>query len=140
MLKLWIFSPPSHFLKQYFLTRSYCQYLLNKLKPIGQSTESFHSWSYFTAINHSTNNALTKNIYPNHNLCNKLNLFHTSSHDGQHGNDKGSYYERTLPKIFYYQNPFIWFRNRWNFRKLRNTWDPSFNEAEFTRGSKQVRL
>lgn len=42
------------------------------------------------------------------------------------------------PNILYYQSPIVWLKNKWQMRKLRNTWDPEFDQNEFTRGAKQV--
>lgn len=44
-----------------------------------------------------------------------------------------------VPPVYYFQNPFTWMRNRMQFGRLRNTWDPEFSEEEFVRGAKQVR-
>lgn len=42
------------------------------------------------------------------------------------------------PNVLYYQSPLMWLKNKWQMWKLRNSWDPEFDQNEFTRGAKQV--
>jgi hypothetical protein len=62
---------------------------------------------------------------------NPSRLFHHSSKN--YGRNK-----QPMPKLLYIQSPIAWLVNKLNFRMLKWTWDPHFDESEFQRGTKQV--
>nr|XP_018916609.1 PREDICTED: uncharacterized protein LOC109043755 [Bemisia tabaci] len=44
--------------------------------------------------------------------------------------------KREVPRLYFVQNPLAWLTIKLNFRTLRRTWDPDFQEADFHRGTK----
>jgi hypothetical protein len=46
--------------------------------------------------------------------------------------------KKPLPKLLYVQNPITWLVIKLDFRMLKQTWDPQFDEYEFRRGTVQV--
>lgn len=75
------------------------------------------------------NNA-TKNLLKNQLIIKNLNL-----NENQPNNNKN---ERKTPNLFFLQNPYIWVKNKIDFKLLKYSWDKGFNENEFKNGAKIV--
>lgn len=65
--------------------------------------------------------------------------FHTAASERKYSTDGSQREAPRLPRIFYMQNPFTWIVNKFDMKILEKAWDPTFRQAEFVRGSKQVR-
>lgn len=46
--------------------------------------------------------------------------------------------DRKTPNLFFLQNPYIWMKNKIDFKLLKYSWDNNFDENEFKNGSKTV--
>lgn len=72
----------------------------------------------------------TKNLIKNH-----LNLKNINFKTYQQKTTKN---ERKIPNLIFLQNPYIWAKNKIDFKLLKYSWDKDFDENEFKNGAKTV--
>lgn len=46
--------------------------------------------------------------------------------------------ERKIPNLIFFQNPYIWAKNKIDFKLLKYSWDTDFDENDFKNGTKTV--
>lgn len=81
----------------------------------------------------------SKNSSPVHHpvlsaMGQSVRLLSTESNIGQQRRD----FSNTKGHVFFLQNPFKWLRIQSEFAKLKQEWDPQFDQGEFLEGTKQA--
>jgi hypothetical protein len=130
--------------------------IINSLSRCSSCSEKLvpHSHvSYFKCVFHSlrTRNhndaefGLTSMSHTKINLLNRWKQHvrkHVVTNDHSrlfhHSSENCAKKQQPVPKLLYMQSPVAWLVNKLNFRMLKWTWDPDFDESEFRRGTKQV--
>lgn len=109
---------------------SYFKRVFHSLRTRNHSDIEFGS----TSMSHTKISLLTtwkQDVRKQVVTCSHNRLFH-------HSSENCGKKQQPVPKLLYIQSPVAWLVNKLNFRMLKWTWDPHFDESEFRRGTKQV--